>query len=501
MKKIYITLMSMLCLSMSTNAQIVFSESFSSATLGMIDQWNNYAAPWNPGCVNSPTLPMTVNLPEIKQNSVDKYVEFYGKNYPLQGELLFESIERTVAPLASGYYVVTFDARNHYYQNTPLDFRFTLKNYDDCNTAGTGLFMTETATISATSVWNGHELTFCIPAALHNVYDHVELSVAPPNPSLDSDGTMDIDNVTLTKHPVSTPFEYQIDCATGKLQVRPLNALAPGLFDMFTLIQNSANDPTNSNSTGDVTLEHHAYWQYQPDANGWYTLSTQLQPGVNYYVKRGVWGSCVSWQESRIYNIEMVANNFDASFTYSIDCSTPTAPKLSVTGAAQPNGSPYHMFTLVDMATGQVVENFAYWQQSNGGSSYQQGPFTFNAILDPGKCYYVKRGVWDFCTPWKETRQYSICPTCGVAKKAGGDMLTTSKDVNDILVYPNPTQNNVTVQVDGDFTHIDLVSLSGQVLSTFTEERVNLENYSNGTYLLNVYDGTRNSADDVNSPG
>ena len=105
--------------------------------------------------------------------------------------------------------------------------------------------------------------------------------------------------------------------------------------------------------------------------------------------------------------------NLDPSFNHFITCDDNLDLHLSVSGKDNPL-STYHQFNLYEQSnTNTTIEDFAWWQVSPNG--YNRDTATFNTILSPNTNYMVKRGVWDDCQPWKESRVYNIsAPSCFV---------------------------------------------------------------------------------------
>lgn len=402
-----------------SHAQIVSDAGFDGAT-GTLES-PNVAPSWYKGCANNTLATPAGNNPVVTSASGNNFLRLSGSFTPGYG-FNMSSAAQDIAPLSSGEYVLTFDSKNQVQSSssTGLKLMIELKNYQGCswlNPQPTDQVMTEFLEVPMGSSFNQYSVTFCIPQSLNNVMNTIEFGGTPINPTSNlSDGNLDIDNVVLTKvnRTYDLAFDYDIDCLTGIVKVKPNSALSPDLYDMFILVENNPNDPNNQSDAGDVTHDQIAWWGYNVDAQGWYTFSAPLDQGKNYYIKRGIWGDCMSWVEARKFNVELTPDQFNGNFTYSITCNENLESKLTVTGANQQGKNPHHMFILIQYFPGtnnpeQQIETINWWQQSNASNyQYQQGPFTFNHVLTPGAHYYVKRGVWDACTPWAETRQYNI---------------------------------------------------------------------------------------------
>jgi photosystem II stability/assembly factor-like uncharacterized protein len=213
-------------------------------------------------------------------------------------------------------------------------------------------------------------------------------------------------------HKLTTNFEYEINCSTGIVGVREIASNPSGSYDKYTLWLNNPADPNNLTTTGDIKVESIAFWGYNNDANGFHLFSTPLDKTGDYYIVRGVWGDCNAWQQQTMHSIKLVPQPLVSTFTYTINCNAAGLPILSVTGDLQPaNSNPFYQFDLyeygvVGQATSGVKKSsVASWQQLGfpGAYVYQTGPLAFTYPLNPAKYYYIKHGVWNACTPWRET--------------------------------------------------------------------------------------------------
>lgn len=55
-------------------------------------------------------------------------------------------------------------------------------------------------------------------------------------------------------------------------------------------------------------------------------------------------------------------------------------------------------------------------------------------------------------------------------------------------IYPNPTSNNFTIEMENDVKSIEIYSLQGQKVLTTTNKNVNVSNLSKGIYLIRIED-------------
>jgi hypothetical protein len=57
----------------------------------------------------------------------------------------------------------------------------------------------------------------------------------------------------------------------------------------------------------------------------------------------------------------------------------------------------------------------------------------------------------------------------------------------DISIYPNPTQELITISGLSSNERVELRDLSGRIMMTSTEKTINLNSFANGVYIISVY--------------
>lgn len=481
------------------NAQSVSNGEFNGNT-GYVSA-AGVASPWQKGCAYNTSSNSSSNNPEIILDGSNNVLELEGDYNAYQGAPSFdlESAEQWVGALPSGEYTITFNARNRLLTsgNPGIRLSVNLKNYSGCSwltSNSNPQQINKVISISPNYIFNTYSVTFCIPSNLHNELSYLELgAIHQDETNVSCDGVIDIDNVTLTNtsEPYDLAFDYQIDCLTGQLQIKPNSPFNPNLHYVFIVMENNPNDPNNQNDTGDV--QHSAnWWNTPPNSQGWYTVPTALEKNKNYYIKRGIWGDCMSWKEARKFNIELQPDQFNSSFSHSVFCNDDNNSILSVTGADQQGKNPHHMFTLYEYFPGtntpdQSIETIGYWNQSNTNNyQYQQGAFTFSHVLDPLKYYYVKRGVWDACTPWTESRTYGIQGIACASKPR--TFLSKSREVvsDEITLFPNPTKDILSIETSVDYDEFQIFSINGKLVGTYASSEIPVANLESGYYILKL---------------
>lgn len=479
------------------NAQTVANGGFTGST-GSLESVG-VASPWLKGTPYNTFQSNFVNNPEIILDGNNNVLELLGIYHPIpsQPEINFESAAQDVGPIPSGEYTVTFQAKNT--QANPwapaLSLNVKLKNYNGF-APQVIQELTETIAIPVGNSFGSYSVTFCVPPSLNNELNFLEFSPEQNNSSIDFDGVIEIDDVVMTNtsEPYDLAYDYQIDCLTGQIQVMRTSAMNSNLSELFIVMENNPNDPNNLNGIGDIQVA--SAW-FTPYNLGWHTIPFTLESGNNYYIKRGIWGSCMSWKELRKYNVEMQPDQFDSNFDINVSCNSLLQPILSVTGANQQGKNPHHMFTLYEYFPGtnnpaQSIETIGYWQQNNANNyQYQQGPFSFNYILSPAKYYYVKRGVWDACTPWAETRRYDIYAINCNTKSASGTIVDKDETVvEEIKLFPNPVKEILNIETNLKYDELFMYSIGGKLIGSYSTSTIQVSNLESGVYLMKfVKDG------------
>ncbi len=484
MKKLIFTVITAL-MAGSLTAQTLTNGTFDGAT-GLIES-AGVASPWIKGCTNNSGNYPTSNTPIVELQNGTNVVKLEGTYDPSYHYWNLHTVAQNVGPIPQGRYEITFKAsRTHLTLGNPgIDLNVSLRSSSACLSA-TSYVLSERIVVNASGAMNEYTVTFCVPSDFNEQMNVIEFAAVPKDYNSFGDGVLRIDNVSLTNTTESftTHFEYQIDCLTGQVQVRPTTAMNPNLHDVYIIVEDNPNEP--------YTQYTSQWFYYSSDPQEWYTITQALQPGKNYYIKRGVWGDCLPWNEHREYNVQLQPGEFNSTFTFDVNCNSEGEAILSVTGANQNGKNPHHMFTLYEHFPGtsnpdQALETVGYWSfPPTSPYQYQQGPLSFTQALDPTKSYYVKRGVWDACTPWAETRRYDIfgipCP-----KSANGTVSAANNGIIDkTSIYPNPVKDVFSIETNTQFDEVEIYSIGGELINIYQERTIDVSNLENGYYLVKM---------------
>ena len=55
-------------------------------------------------------------------------------------------------------------------------------------------------------------------------------------------------------------------------------------------------------------------------------------------------------------------------------------------------------------------------------------------------------------------------------------------------IYPNPTSDNFTIEMENEVKSVEIYSLLGQKILTATSKNINISNVSKGVYLVRIED-------------
>jgi len=107
-------------------------------------------------------------------------------------------------------------------------------------------------------------------------------------------------------------------------------------------------------------------------------------------------------------------------------------------------------------------------------------PFTFNfTSLTPNTTYYYSVGGYS--------------PTLN-GNRILGSFTTSALGLADneqkakFNLYPNPTSDNFTIEMDSNIKSVEIYSLQGQKVLTSTTKNINVSNLSKGIYLVQIED-------------
>jgi len=82
------------------------------------------------------------------------------------------------------------------------------------------------------------------------------------------------------------------------------------------------------------------------------------------------------------------------------------------------------------------------------------------------------------------TEDFYIHLTFNHTATTGINDLFTETDKNDITLYPNPVVN--TLSISGNFEQATIFDMSGKMVLSTTESNINMSEFKNGVYIVNV---------------
>ena len=151
-------------------------------------------------------------------------------------------------------------------------------------------------------------------------------------------------------------------------------------------------------------------------------------------------------------------------------CVTPTPPQGAVAQTFVKDETVANLdITTLNNAT-------VAWFVKNSAGTYDAIPTT--TVLEDGKTYYVNQTV-------------GTCTSDYLAIKATMVLVTGSFTFKNLVVYPNPAIDNVTITNSKNISRVVVVNMLGQIVVDkkfdAASVQVNVEQLSSSTYMLQIY--------------
>ena len=245
---------------------------------------------------------------------------------------------------------------------------------------------------------------------------------------------------------------------------------------------------------------------YSIDQQQWgnQAIYRNLTPGKKYQVIHGNYGVNQSWVETR----KNIFVNYNSNFEFYSDPNTQSCTfldqefffeggnlKLRAYARALNYASVWYLYILDD--TGNYKETDPPIQ----GPIYSTN-VTFSN-LQYGESYMIKHGVYDQNSYWTETRKTIKAPASLKFETADTEYFANIKSTpgilnnnNEVQIYPNPTDNIVTVLINDDFNgNYKLINMQGQILEIGEINGITsfeLNEYPNGLYIIIITDSKYN---------
>ena len=119
--------------------------------------------------------------------------------------------------------------------------------------------------------------------------------------------------------------------------------------------------------------------------------------------------------------------------------------------------------------------------QSNNSSVFHQ--YTYNGLYDVS---LIAEDIASGCG-------YDTLKKDGLIFCSGGPSVSITEVSNQINIFPNPTNENITISIENFTGNIqtEVYDLIGNRLQTTNETTISLQDYARGIYLLKVAYGDR----------
>jgi len=224
-------------------------------------------------------------------------------------------------------------------------------------------------------------------------------------------------------------FEYQVKLAVGNSCVpwveatRTFRVLSNNASPAFTFVSSCAPNGTisvSANATDTTAGLNHWWALMESNAQGATSDAATIgQVGLTqsgntvtftglsrtkfYYIKHGVYSTCVNWTEQRTALPQNVSwSNYTTNFN--LAPSSNLNGNVTVTAAAHNNPVfVNHHWSIFYAPNGSTTGNSNV--PGNPDQCCTNASATFSANLVVNQWYYIKHGVWNDCMPWNETRK------------------------------------------------------------------------------------------------
>lgn len=165
------------------------------------------------------------------------------------------------------------------------------------------------------------------------------------------------------------------------------------------------------------------------------------------------------------------------------DSSSRLAVTATVTTTAAPSGDAVQIFTVADLADASVADLVAVgtdvvWYATQGEAEAGVNPLSATDVIENGMTYYATQLV-DGCE--------SALP---LAVTVTVQLSGSSFDVTGLRYYPNPVQNQLTIDYTSEITSVEVFNMLGQkVLSVSpnaTSASIDMSQLTAGNYMVNM---------------
>lgn len=317
---------------------------------------------------------------------------------------------------------------------------------------------------------------------------------------------MEVDDVVVNSPiPVSNSpaFTYTMSCASnGTISVTATaQNNSAGINHWWGLMEtNAAGVVTDAATIGQVGAIQ----------SGNTVTFTGLTASKNYYIKHGVYGNCVTWNELRTALPKTVGwSNYTTNFN--------VAPSANLNGTVsvtvQAHNNPvfvYHHWSIFYAPNGSTAGNTNV--PNNPDQCCNNATATFSNNLVVNEWYYIKHGIWNDCSGWGETRKafrvvIQGLTSTGSPNYAIEEMVVSPEDPNILnksskssfevsALSPNPASSTDLVRFKTNAKEIESIQLIDFMNATekIKFNRVNDEtiefslgsNHKSGIYVVKV---------------
>ncbi len=228
----------------------------------------------------------------------------------------------------------------------------------------------------------------------------------------------------------------------------------------FLIVHHTAT----SNNQSDWAAVVRAIWNYHVNSNGWDDI------GYNFLVDPN--GNIYDGRPDDTKGAHFSGHNSETSGISFLGTYTTTAPSSASIGAFE-NLAAWK-------ACQKNIDVLAIKYHSSSGLNLH----TISGHRDGGNTTCPGDMLYNQLENIRTAISNYSCYTLGI----------NLQNIQDIKVYPNPSNTIFYIKAKKDIEKIILYDFSGKILDVFRENKINLQKYSKGLYLIKVFDIDNNSA-------
>jgi hypothetical protein len=142
--------------------------------------------------------------------------------------------------------------------------------------------------------------------------------------------------------------------------------------------------------------------------------------------------------------------------------------------------------------SGDTISNNRIYFEDKEVFEYFELPIIYNQEIQADSIYiYMVNAVQMFCSEWANICNYFFIDNL----KLEYNVNSINSNYDNIIIYPNPSRDKVLVKTEKKINELILFDLMGNKLINSNNNEINVNNLSNGNYLISILfqDGSKYS--------